>query len=678
MKSDTKSSTNPVRHHVFNVLAVALCTFVLVAVNTNLLDLQPNLAVFGMLGLILVFLSKPACKWCPENRILKSIDYVLIIGTVISFGYVFVQSERMMQAFWIDGAVLGDRAGNETSLDYAIALVGLLLVLEATRRAIGWTLPIICGVFILYALNGQSMPDWLFPHRGVSWQQIVQATFLQFGGVFGIALKVMFYYVFLFVLFGTLLEQTGATSYVINFARRLFQRIPGGPALVSVISSAMMGSLSGSAVANTATTGTMTIPLMKSSGFSPESAAGVEAAASSGGALMPPIMGAGAFMMLEMVEPAVTYPQIIKAAIIPAALYYIALLLTVYFYARRIDAGAEKAAKELETGKKGSLFQGVVFFGSFLVLIAMLVPPVNYTPFKAVSIGLIAVLVLSLLSRHTWIGSQSEESSSSNVIVEFPERYFTGVVEAMVKATRGGVALVVAACCVGVILAIVGLTGIGATLPAKVLALSGESPVMALVLLMISTIVLGMGLPSAVCYLLMAILVGTVLTQLDTAPLAAHLFIFYFGMMSMVTPPVALAAYAGAAIAEANVMKSAFAAFRFALVGFALPFAFVLSPELIMLTPDNQSASVITVISSVGFTLIAILGLAAGIAGFAFKKLGSLTRAVLICISLVVFFCRLQGVELLIQSNAVVAIAAILAMNFKSRKDPIQARSASE
>ena len=195
---------------------------------------------------------------------------------------------------------------------------------------------------------------------------------------------------------------------------------------------------------------------------------------------------------------------------------------------------------------------------------------------------------------------------------------------------------------------------------------------------MISTIVLGMGLPSAVCYLLMAILVGAVLTQLDTAPLAAHLFIFYFGMMSMVTPPVALAAYAGAAIAEANVMKSAFAAFRFALVGFALPFAFVLSPELIMLTPDNQSASVITVISSVGFTLIAILGLAAGIAGFAFKKLGSLTRTVLICISLVVFFCRLQGVELLIQSNAVVAIAAILAMNFKSRKDPIQARSASE
>ena len=668
MKSDTTNgSMSSVRRNVFNVLSVVLCVFVLVAVNTTLLDLQPSLAMFGMLGLILVFLSKPACKWCPDNHILKIVDIVLIVATVISFGYVFVQSERMMQVFWVDGAVLGDRAGNETTMDYAIALVGLLLVLEATRRAIGWTLPILCGVFILYALNGQNMPDWLFPHRGSSWQKIVQASFLQYGGVFGIALKVMFYYVFLFVLFGTLLEQTGATSYVINFARRLFQRIPGGPALVSVVSSAMMGSLSGSAVANTATTGTMTIPLMKSSGFSSESAAGVEAAASSGGALMPPIMGAGAFMMLEMVEPAVTYPEIIKAAIIPAALYYIALLLTVYFYARRIDAGAESAAKDVGPEKKGSLFQGFVFFGSFLVLIFMLVPPVSFTPFRAVSIGLIAVLILSLCSRHTWIGSPREEGSGGNAIFEFVRRYFTGVAEAMIKATQSGVALVVAACCVGIILAIVGLTGIGATLPAKVLSLSGESPILALLLLMVSTIILGMGLPSAVCYLLMAILVGTVLTQLDTAPLAAHLFIFYFGMMSMVTPPVALAAYAGAAIAKADVMKSAFSAFRFALVGFALPFAFVLSPELILLTPGNEPASIVTVVSTVGFKLIAILGLAAGIAGFAFMKMGVLPRVALICVSLVVFFCRLQGVELAIQATAVVAIGAILAMNFRGR-----------
>ena len=668
--------TIPVRNKIYNALAVILCVFVLVAVNTNLFDSQPNLALFGMLGLICVFLSKPACKWCPDNRLLKLVDIVLIVATIVSFGYVFVQSERMLESFWVDGTMLGDRVGTETQTDFIISLVGLLLVLEATRRAIGWTLPILCGLFIAYALLGDgsfTIPDWLM-HRGFSWQQVVQKSFLQTGGVFGIALRVMFYYVFLFVLFGTLLEQTGATAYVINFARRLFEQIPGGPALVSVVSSAMMGSLSGSAVANTATTGTMTIPLMKSSGFSPESAAGVEAAASSGGALMPPIMGAGAFMMLEMVEPAVTYPEIIKAAIIPAALYYIALLLTVYFYARRIDAAAEAGtmatSKEEKSQREGSVFQGIVFFGSFLVLIAMLIPPISFTPFRAVSISLIAILFLSLFSRHTWIGSETLPNLQANAIAKVVLRYFAGVLDAMVKAARGGVALIVAACCVGIILAIVDLTGIGATLPSKVLELSGDNPILALVLLMVSTIVLGMGLPSAVCYLLMAILVGTVLTKLDTAPLAAHLFIFYFGMMSMVTPPVALAAYAGAAIAKADVMKSAFAAFRFALVGFALPFAFVLSPELIMLTPENGPASIITIAATVALTLVAIIGLAAGIAGFAFKPLNAFTRFILIAISLTIFFCRLQGVELAAQCVAALAVVSLVSVNYSRRNRP--------
>ncbi len=657
------------RNIAFNALAVCLCVFVLVAANTTLFNQQPNLALFGMLGVVLVFLVKPACKWCPENKALRLADWILIAATLLTFGYVFVQSEPKLEAFWVDGTVLGDRAGNETATDFAISLVGLMLVLEATRRAIGWTLPILCALFIAYALCGQSMPDWLFPHRGFTWQQVVQKSFLQSGGVFGIALKVMFYYVFLFVLFGTLLEQTGATAYVINLARRIFQRVPGGPALVSVVSSAMMGSLSGSAVANTATTGTMTIPLMKSAGFKPETAAGVEAAASSGGALMPPIMGAGAFMMLEMVEPAVTYPEIIKAAIIPAALYYTALLLMVYFYSRRIGAVAE--TERSETNRSfGERWRGVVFFGSFLVLIAMLVPPLNLTPFRSVSISLIAILVLSACHRSTWLGLFKESEPSDEDRKETPPKptnflmcYVKGVFDAMVNASRSGVSLVVAASCVGIILAVVDMTGIGATLPTKVLELSNDSSILALVLLMISTIILGMGLPSAVCYLLMAILVGTVLTQLETAPLAAHLFIFYFGMMSMVTPPVALAAYAGAAIAKADVMRSAFSAFRFALVGFALPFAFVLSPELIMLTPENTVAGVGTIAASVGLTLVAIIGLAAGIAGFAFSRLNMLVRVVMVAISLMIFFCRLQGIERWLQVGAAATVLALVGLS---------------
>lgn len=628
---------------LYNVLAMLLAVFVLAAVNFNLFDEQPNLALFGMLGLVLVFLSRPLIKRWSDQLPFKILDVILVVAAVVVFGYVFVQSERLFESFWIDGTLLGDRAGNEKTLDYVIAAIGLILVLEATRRSIGWTLPIMCVIFVLYALFGQSMPDWLFPHRGSSWQQIAQKTFLQSGGVFGIALRVMFMYVFLFVLFGTLLEQTGATGYVIKFARRLFRGSTGGPAKVAVVSSGLMGSLSGSAVANTATTGTFTIPLMKSTGFKAESAGGVEAAASSGGALMPPIMGAGAYMMLEMVEPAVTYVQIIKAALIPAILYYIALLLTVHFHAKRIGADSEPDS-EIDDSESLSAYQGFVFFGSFTILIAMLVS--GYTPFRAVSVSLIGILVLSLFSSYTRLD---------------PRKVF----HAFVDAAKGGMALIVAASCVGIILGIVDLTGLGASLPAKIQGLANDNAILALLLLMASTIVLGMGLPSAVCYLLMAILVGSVLTTLNTPPLAAHLFIFYFGMMSMVTPPVALAAYAAAAIANGDVMRTAFAAFRFSLVGFALPFAFVLKPELLMLTADNQAAGVLMIVATVGITLVAICGLAASIAGFAFHRLGWGVRSMLLASSLTIFFTRWQGMQLTAQLIAAGLIVILLAINFR-------------
>ena len=454
----------------------------------------------------------------------------------------------------------------------------------------------------------------------------------------------MFMYVFLFVLFGTLLEQTGATGYVIKFARRMFKDSSGGPAKVAVVSSGLMGSLSGSAVANTATTGTFTIPLMKSARFSSESAGGVEAAASSGGALMPPIMGAGAYMMLEMVEPAVTYVEIIKAALIPAILYYTALLLTVHFHAKRIGAVAET---QIDDGEPTSVYQGVVFFGSFVILIAMLIS--GFTPFRAVSVSLIGIVILSLFSKFTRLDP-------------------TKILSAFAGAAKGGMALIVAASCVGIILGIVDMTGLGAALPAKVQAFANESAILALVLLMVSTIILGMGLPSAVCYLLMAILVGSVLDTLDTPPLAAHLFIFYFGMMSMVTPPVALAAYAAAAISKGEVMRTAFSAFRFALVGFALPFAFVLKPELLMLTKENETAGPLMIAATVCITLVAIWGLSASIAGYASKRIGFLARGVLLLLSLIIFFTRWQDVQIAAQLVAAAGVVAMLIWSARSKK----------
>jgi TRAP transporter 4TM/12TM fusion protein len=650
--------------YAYNLLAIFLSCFVLVAVNSTILSLNSCLALFALLGLVLVFLDRPMVKCCGDWMPLRILNWIMIAATVAVFGYVLVQSDDMFSKLWVEDALLGDRAGNEKTIDFVVAGIGLLLILDATRRVIGWTLPILCALFSLYAMFGQSMPDWCFPHAGNDWKQIVQKTYLQ-GGVFGIALSVMFRYVFLFVFFGAMLEQTGATGYVINFARRLFRGSTGGPAKIAVLSSGLMGSLSGSAVANTAATGTFTIPLMKSSGFDADTAGGVEAAASSGGALMPPIMGAGAYMMLEMVQPSVDYIDIIKAALIPAILYYLALLLTVHFHAKRIGAAAETPEQDSSQAggveSKGtqsdsvvgngdsnrSPFQALVFFGSFVVLIVALLS--GLTPFRAVSISLIAILILSTFSKDTRLNGEK-------------------LLAAFVGAAKGGVALIVAASCVGIILGVIDLTPLSSALPMRIQSYAGDNAILALVMLMVSTIVLGMGLPSAVCYLLMASLVGSVLVTLDTPPLAAHLFIFYFGMMSMVTPPVALAAYAAAAISGGNVMRTALEAFRFALVGFALPFAFVLKPELLMLTPTNEPAGWWAIATTVICTTLATLGLAAAVAGYFAGRLNAVWRIVLLLLSVVVFFTRNTGAQWQVQLAATGVIVLALGWRGFARK----------
>jgi len=426
-----------------------------------------------------------------------------------------------------------------------------------------------------------------------------------------------------------------------------------------------MGSLSGSAVANTAATGTFTIPLMKSSGFDADTAGGVEAAASSGGALMPPIMGAGAYMMLEMVQPTVTYTQIIQAALIPALLYYFALLMTVHFHAKRIQLrmaegqadvdkavnAAEQATEDRSHGKPSeaavaedsarfdgvSTYQGILFFGAFVVLIIALLQ--GLTPFRSVSISLAGVLVASFVHSSTRLNP-------------------TKLLAACSGAAKGGVALVVAAACVGIILGVVSLTPLSSELPMTIQSYAGKSAILALVMLMFSTIILGMGLPSAVCYLLMANLIGAVLSSLGTPPLAAHLFIFYFGMMSMVTPPVALAAYAAAAISGGNVLKTAFQAFRFSLVGFALPFAFVLKPSLLMLTVDNQPADGVTIAMTVTCMVIATAAMAAGVGGYFVRRIGLWQRTLLVGMGLLVFFTRNTGMQWWLQMAAVALLVA--------------------
>lgn len=610
-------------------LGLALTLFILVEVNYPMLRPQSQLVIFAGCGLVLCFLRRPL--WLNQEgdqpSLGRFVDGLLLITTLAVSGYLITQSQPLFRSWWALGQELGNRAGGETGLDLAVGLVGLILVLEGARRAVGWTLPLLAGAFVLYARLGPYLPSGLLPHRGYSFERIAAQTFLHGQGVFGIALSVMFSYVFLFVVFGAILEATGATGFILNGAQRLLRRTTGGPAKVAVLSSGLMGSLSGSAVANTATTGTFTIPLMRASGFRKHIAAGVEAAASSGGALMPPVMGAGAYMMLELIEPQVTYIAIMRAALIPALLYYFSLFLIVHFQARQAEAadtGAQESAYEEGgddsvasppaglTSDPPSWFSGLIFGLSLLTLITLLLA--HYSPFRSVSVALAVAVGLGVCA---------------------PRRRLNWrlLATALAKAANDSIALICAAACVGILLGVVTLTGIGTQLPALVLPLAQNSLFLALLLIMGSTVVLGMGLPSAVCYLLVATLIGPALGHLGVIPLAAHLFVFYFGLMSMVTPPVALAAYAAASIAGARVLRTAVSAFRFAMLGFVLPFLFVYRPALLALVANGDPAAGpsewLRVATVTAVTALAIVPLAAAVVGHWSTPLGRGTRLAL-------------------------------------------------
>jgi TRAP transporter 4TM/12TM fusion protein len=592
--------------------------FTLAEVNYPRLAPQSQLAIFALLGLALCFLLHPLARRWAGHPLARAGDLTLAALAALTCGYVVVQSEPAFARFWSDGQSLGNRAGRETGLDFAVGGVLALLVLEAARRTIGLALPILSLAFIVYALYGERLPDWLLPHRGYSFGRTISQTVLQGQGIFGVALRVMFTYVFLFVIFGALLKATGAIGFIIEFARRIFGHRVGGAAKVSVLSSGLMGSLSGSAVANTATTGTFTIPMMRAAGYSRPLAGGIEAAASSGGALVPPVMGAAAYMMLEIVTPAVTYLEIIRAAILPAVLYYLSLFLIVHFHSKRLVPREADAARPAapEAGAGGDAksddrialnpFAGAVFGGAFFSLLGFLF--VGFSPFRAVTLSLGVIVVMSLFHGSTRLT---------------PRRWM----EALRDSARDVIPLICAAACVGIVIGVVTLTGVGTRFPSLILPLAENSLLLALVVIMISSIILGMGLPSVVSYLLLATLIGDVLGDLGVVPLAGHMFIFYFGMLSMVTPPVALAAFAASSIAGAPMMATAMAAFRVALVGFFLPFMFVFRPELLMLAPGGEAAAVSDIVAAFAIAVIGVAAFAVGLSGYFVRAVSRRGRA---------------------------------------------------
>ena len=594
MSESLPRASSGVRGAAVGILTLLLTAFVLLEVNRPALTPQAQLAAFALLGLPLCFLirMKPGDPWWR-----RALDLLGLLSAVAGCAFVLYWSG-------FGPTSLGDRAGGETGLDIALGLLGLFGVLAATARVIGPALPILAGLFLLYAAVGPHLPEVLFPHRGYSLARIASQGFLQSQGVFGIAMKVMFAYVFLFVVFGAALQQTGAIRFITTSARRIFLGTVGGAAKVSVVANAMMGSLSGSAVADAATTGTVTIPLMRSTGFTARSAAGITAAASSGAALVPPVMGAAAYMMLELVDPPVSYLQVVQAAILPALLYYVALIAMVHLHARRHLVTAPPGTEAEEEDGKVPIQAGIVFGVGLVSLVVALIA--GRTVFRAVSVALLIVVLASLFHPSTRPDLRRVWAS-------------------LTRIAQGAAPLVAAAGAVGIILGMVTLTGLGTRFPAAVLSVAGEGLLPALLLIMVGSVVLGMGLPSAVCYLLMAILIGPVIGQLGVPPLSVHFFIFYFGMMSMVTPPVALAAYTTAGIANTPIIPAALTAFRFALAGFALPYFFVFRPELLLILDGGRGVAGAVVAFLLGSAVVLLLS--AGIVGWLFGPLTAPVRA---------------------------------------------------
>ncbi len=532
------------RDRARNGVAIVFSLFVMYSMATLRIQELQLLSVFLAFSLALAFLHYPLNPKKRDSIPLLLVD--LFLGA-LSFSialYVYID-------YW-DFIF---RVGVPTKWDVVFSALAIVLVFESVRRAVGLGLVVIAGVFLLYTFFGHLLPPPL-SHRGYGLERITTTFFMTKNGIFGVALNVMCQFIFLFIAFGAFFGKSGGTEFFIDLATALFGRLRGGPAKVAVVSSGMMGTISGSAVANTVTTGTFTIPLMKRIGFEPHVAGAVEATASSGGALMPPVMGAAAFVMAEFLG--MPYVQVCKAALIPAILYYLAIFSVVHFYALKIGI---RGLPEEEIPRIRDVFRRRwMFVVPLLLLIGIMI--MGYSPRVAVLYALLATVVMS------WVKKETRMS--------LPK-----ILEALTETGTNGVMVATACAIAGIVIGVVLLTGMGTKITTLVVSLSAGSMVIALPVVMLASLLFGMGLPTVVCYVLLASTVSPSLVALGAVPLASHLFIYYFGMLCMVTPPVAFASYAGAAVAKADPMRTGWAAWTFALAGFLLPYMFIYSPSLL-------------------------------------------------------------------------------------------------
>ncbi|MCJ8501326.1 TRAP transporter permease [Desulfatitalea alkaliphila] len=587
------------------VVAVTMSLFHIYTGYFGSLDPWSQRVTHLTLGLLITFLSYPIVK----GKKVNVIDILLALISLACGAYVILNMDAIV-----------DRAGMPATWDVVFGVVTILLVLEMTRRVIGLALVIVAVVFLLYAYFGPWLPEAI-AHRGYGIERIATHMYTTLEGIFGVPLAVSATFVILFVIFGAFLEATKTGDFFINLANSIAGRARGGPAKVAVISSSFFGTISGSAVANVVGTGTYTIPLMKRTGYTPPFSASVEAVASSGGQLVPPVMGAAAFVISEMTGE--SYLKICVAAIIPSLLYYIALFTSVDREARRV--GLQGMREDEVPSFFGTLKSRGYLAISALVLVYLLAIRMT-SPSYAAFWAIISSILLSSIKQETRLDLK-------------------GLIRALESGAKSALAVVAACAAAGLVVGVVSLTGLGLKFSGAVIALAGGNLYLTLFLTMIASLILGMGLPTTAAYIICAVLAVPALTNLGVGVLAAHLFVFYFAIISAITPPVALAAYAGSAIAKSQPMETAVTACRIGLAAFIIPYMFIFNPSLLM---DGGVISIIWV------SLTASAGvfmLSCSTIGWLFSSLSTWERVLLFI-----------GSILLIEGRLATDIAAVIVL----------------
>ncbi|QSI02776.1 TRAP transporter permease [Treponema ruminis] len=587
------------RQYITVLVSIAFCIFQLYATLSGRIPAQIVRASHLAFVQFLAFLLFPAAKSMPKDT-LPLYDVVLAFIGAGCWSYYIVNFEQIVR-----------RAGAYTPLDIAVGIVGIIILFESCRRIVGLPIMIIAGSFILYAFIGKYLPGFL-NHRGYKLTRVVSHLYYTTEGIMGTPIGACSTFIFLFILFGAFLEKTGIGQFFIDSCNAIAGGASGGPAKVAVLSSALLGTVSGSSVSNTVGSGSFTIPMMKRLGYRGEFAGAVEAAASTGGQLMPPIMGAAAFLMAESVG--LPYITVVKAAIIPALLYFAGIFITVHLEAHKL--GLKGLPKE-DIPRFLPLFLSRGYMILPLAVIIFFLCSGKTATYSAL-MGIISIIVIAIAVSFVDVAKGNK-----------PRFTLHDLVQVLCAAARGIISVAIACGMAGIIIGVVTLTGLGLKLGAGLVVLAHGKLFITLLLTMISSIILGMGAPTTANYLITSTItagaiVNCVYGQVSPTPeqlLPAHMFAFYFGIIADVTPPVALAAIAGAAIAKARPMRTAVNATKLAIGAFIVPYMFIYNPAMLMIGANALSILGITVTA-----LLGMFGISVGLEGYAFARTGFLNN----------------------------------------------------